>query len=410
MAGLSKAFVKIPKALRTLAEAMGYEPEAVARGLKEAHDNPLTRNFSVTLNQRDLPLNLAIKDQRTLDNAEFMRDNALAFSPHFRSWFGDSLITDPNFPVMYMKDGSRIARPEQLYHGSGVPNLQVLESGHGRQGDTGVWLSNSTNRGESYAVKGGEVIPLYARAENPVIIDNYGDRWNNIGHADVIRDAGLTPPDGLSAMFDDVVAEYPELYDMYRRADNKWFPLQRKYEAANERLIAMQNKLLHKDYVSQREWDTFNALDDEVQALRSAYKTEQRRANAIIENLALNQPTVFGYAAKNRLADTEVWRPSKVANEMSRTYEFTKALKAKHADTIDGVRMNNIQDGGYWGNHGDNVIVWNPNQIKSSSSNNGLFRLDDPRFAYGLLGGYTVEDSLAEAMNEAIGERYGNAQ
>jgi len=103
--------------------------------------------------------------------------------PGFWSWFGDSVLVNP--------DGS----PMRLYHGTKAQFSVFRPSAHGKYG-SGIYLSGSPLEASGYAMgnRHGEVgdstvMPLYARLENPLTLIMQSDGSMRI----MTRDGYLTP-------------------------------------------------------------------------------------------------------------------------------------------------------------------------------------------------------------------------
>lgn len=374
-----KLFERIPKQVRTMAEYMGLEPEHVYRGLREANENPITRKISQTLDQNDLNYALALSDSRTMDNAMYMRDNMLPLSPHFRSYYGDSVLIDESKPMLKMADGSLVHYPEQLYHGSLNDSIEVFNSAANPRhdiGDNGEWLTNGLARAQYYA-KGspeGRVYPVYARVENPVVFDAQGERWTNINGALMENYAGLNEPNYIT------LDEWKALRDLYKRdryvADN-YGPnyLNSLYDEMSKYADNIQ-----ANYPELWNSDKYDFSTPRVIAIQNDIDRINNRIRA-----ANDRALELGKMLTNHGNDLDAFAYANGLNQDGLTYTFTRDLKKKFGDRVDGVRMNNIQDGGKWGDHSDNVVVFDPSAIKSSTANNGLFRRDDPNIYHGVV-------------------------
>lgn len=98
-------------------------------------------------------------------------------TPEFQSWFGDSQVVD------------EMGRPLVVHHGTSA-DIQVFntQGGRGKTHGTGVFFSSRPEVASTYAGgHGGNVMPVYLKLHQPVVLDAGGRNWNRLGKSTKIR-------------------------------------------------------------------------------------------------------------------------------------------------------------------------------------------------------------------------------
>jgi ADP-Ribosyltransferase in polyvalent proteins len=158
--------------------------------------NPLTGNYTLADAADFWKQNLAdtwtaIKDPQTWVDAAHQYGNALLAgsvaptdSPAFQAWFGKSVLRDA--------DGN----PMVLYHGTGS-DIAAFRPG-------GTFLTANPKVAAGYAdMRGGlpgggaNILPVYARMENPLVHDHGGFMWDMRTEMALLRAAKAGGHDGV---------------------------------------------------------------------------------------------------------------------------------------------------------------------------------------------------------------------
>ena len=107
----------------------------------------------------------------TRNNLGKLINNSVEKIENFWKWFGVSKVVDNE------------GRPYVCYHGTGKDISEFdINLGRGKNTNTGVFFSSSYNVANTYApgIRAGNVMPVYLKMENPVIITAHDANWNKI--------------------------------------------------------------------------------------------------------------------------------------------------------------------------------------------------------------------------------------
>lgn len=158
---------------------MGHTPEEVRNAVESA------RAYGVDVTKSDNLYSLeAYMDGLDADGPRYSLRSSQTDTPEFRAWFGDSKVVDG--------DG----KPLVVYHGTAGPEFNTFRTPDGVYpsasiGDSevgmvpgGIYFATDPKHASSYALNGGatleasgraggaRVMPVYIRAENPLIADS----------------------------------------------------------------------------------------------------------------------------------------------------------------------------------------------------------------------------------------------
>jgi hypothetical protein len=161
---VDKFFAKIAEALRKFYTTLKGQKYLPAQSIKEFLDKIASQSqFDAIADQKN-------KGQMALFANNFVSGEIKTNTPQFKKWFGNSKITN--------EDGS----PMVLYHAT-AKDLSVLKPGgfDVKMSGPAIWMSdkadiqpaahNIGSRTQEFR-EGTNVMPLYAKIENPLVLDN----------------------------------------------------------------------------------------------------------------------------------------------------------------------------------------------------------------------------------------------
>lgn len=153
--------------------ALNISMKLAYRGyIYEAEDIPET----ITVGKKNLPTRNSL--------GSYIHPTLQGIS-NFWKWFGNSKVIDEQ------------GRPRVVYHGTGKDFEEFsIDMGVGKNKGGGAFFTSSRDVAATYApgVNGGNVMPVYLKLENPVVLDAGGSNWNRLRGKSKIKIPGKTIP------------------------------------------------------------------------------------------------------------------------------------------------------------------------------------------------------------------------